>query len=453
MFTFIDDEPTSPPVTAPPTTLPPTGVPSPSPTAAPTTKNPTLRPTSSPSSSPTVTESNYPTLSPNTIRTYIENVAIDGGTEFFFPQSYQSLALSWVLGQTFPIPELPLLTIEEQAIQLYSLTCLYFSTFAVPNGVEIPGYTDNSLPGWRIFLNWLVSPNVCSWYGVECDSNGRVEKIDLYQNMLSGSIPPEVEYLSGSLTELNLSGNFIRNVGADQFTFLGKLTNLKRLNLGSTYLQYDGVPDELGKLTNLEELDISYTLFWGDLSRNSELWSNLSNLEYLHIGGNSFNGPLPQELVTMPKLQFLYAEYSDLTGNLNFIADMPAIKELWIDHNPLINEVLPASLGNQQTIESLSFTYCSIGGTIPGEIGNMLSLERIWMSFNKLTGNVPGTLASARLSEIYLVGNDLTGSMPDDICQKVFPLGRILELAADCEEPQPEVTCPCCTCCGESCGA
>jgi hypothetical protein len=62
----------------------------------------------------------------------------------------------------------------------------------------------------------------CSWYGVEC-SGGYVTWLDLSENQLSGSIPPE----------------------------LGNLANLQRLDLSENQLS-GSIPPELGNLANME---------------------------------------------------------------------------------------------------------------------------------------------------------------------------------------------------------
>jgi hypothetical protein len=47
---------------------------------------------------------------------------------------------------------------------------------------------------------------------------------------------------------------------------------------------------------------------------------------------------------------------------------------------------------------------------------------------------------------LHFEGNQLAGSMPNQICANRKPGGLITELGSDCDSGA--VTCTCCTCCG-----
>lgn len=99
----------------------------------------------------------------------------------------------------------------------YALAVLYFET----GGTNL----------WKFNSGWLTSTVPCGWYGVACDSNGKVASIEFNNNDLVGTIPTEIGILSTltSLTMLNcfeMTGNLPSQ--------LARLTNLKRITL-STY--------------------------------------------------------------------------------------------------------------------------------------------------------------------------------------------------------------------------
>jgi Leucine-rich repeat (LRR) protein len=252
---------------------------------------------------------------------------------------------------------------------------------------------------------------------------------------------------------LNIKSNVVGNFGPESHSFIGQLTNLNYLFLGNTYFVYNGIPDEIQYLTELVELDISYMLWYGSLDTNPHIWKPLTKLESLVMGGNDYNSNLPQELVTLPNLKYLYAEYSNVEGNLDFVAQMPKIQQLWIDQNN-IQGTIPASIGSSITLKSFSVTKCNIGGSLPPQIGDIASLEELWVSYNQLTGTIPKEFANILMLErLHMQGNLLEGEMPAELCSSIYPFGRLEKLQADCQTPDGTVSCPnnCCTCCGPTC--
>jgi len=387
----------------------------------------------------------------NAIADVIYANAYYGGTEFDDPESYQSKALGWVATQTLPANHYPNLGMEEQAKQLYALACIFFSTYAQPNEwTDFHFKEGNAIPGWHVSQGWLMRPGeVCDWHGITCDDENRVSKIQLDTNGLTGSFPAEVTLLKDSLNTLDLYSNLVHNKGDAGNAWLGELTNLEYLFFGTTSFEYDGVPTHIGKLEKLKELDFSYTLYFGAIPEG--MWGGLTQLNYLAMDGNSYNSTLPSDLVSLPNLEFLYATYSFLEGDLGFISQMPKINELWIDDNPGFAGTIPSSLSGADFLQGLSMTNCGLSGPIPTELGLMTDMIQMWLYNNQLTGTIPteiGNMAALKIFDIQM--NELTGEMPSEICSRRKPFGRLEELEADCDG---EVTCDdsCCTCCGESC--
>ena len=104
--------------------------------------------------------------------------------------------------------------------------------------------------------NWLISWPVddpdsdhCTWHGVTCDSIGRVQRLGIPSNDLSGPIPPEVGNLT-NLSWLDFGGNQLSGPIPPE---LGSLANLGGLDLASNQLS-GPIPLELGNLANLQDL-------------------------------------------------------------------------------------------------------------------------------------------------------------------------------------------------------
>lgn len=384
----------------------------------------------------------------------INSVARNGGDEFKDTTSYQSLAKTWVMTQDFPISDGSSMTIEQQAIQLYALACIYYATFSVKSRwTDVQYGPDVVLPGWYSSRGWLINADdICSnWHGLSCNDQGRIVKIELDSNGLTGTFPPETALLHKTLNTIDLYNNIVHNAGDEGNVFLGELTNLEYLYLGTTSFEYDGVPSVLGKLSALEELDFSYSMYYGSL--DGATFSNLSNLRYLAMDGNAYNSSLPSELAELPNLEYLYAGFCFLEGGLDFVTSMNKIKELWVDDNPSLKGKVPSDIGNLANLASLSASNCALTGTIPTEIGTATNMIQMWLNDNNLTGEIPIEIANlATMRVLNVQNNNLIGEMPSKICDRRRPFGRLEELGADCDGA---ITCgeDCCTCCGDQCSS
>ena len=104
---------------------------------------------------------------------------------------------------------------------------------------------------WANNENWLSDEPLDAWHGVSV-SDGRVTELDLFDNQLTGTVPPELGNLS-SLTELLLDNNQLTG------SIPAALGNLARLGvLGLSGNQLTGaIPAELGNLSSLWDLDLS----------------------------------------------------------------------------------------------------------------------------------------------------------------------------------------------------
>lgn len=381
----------------------------------------------------------------------IRNFSLYNGAEFDDPESYQSKALAWIEDSGVPAADTNLADTDDRVVQRFALACIYYASNEQRTAATdfAFGAEFDVLP-WLNEAGWLVYDDECKWFGIECNDDGLVDEIDLSNNILTGLFPPETQLLAKSLKVLDIYSNYVFNVGDAGNSFLGELTNLEQLYYGTTSFQYNGIPTYIGKLTNLFEFDCSYTLYFGELK--AEIFENLNQLEYLYIGGNSFNSSIPTNIGQLPNLLYFYAEYADIIGDLSFMKGMPQIYELWVDRNPALTGPLYTEIGELTTLESFSVTRCGLEGAIPTELGQLTDMQQMWFYDNKLTGAVPselGALADMNRFEIEL--NDITGVMPTQVCSRVKPLGKLEVLEADCATDAMEVDCYCCTCCGEDC--
>merc|ERR1719276_525805 len=72
-------------------------------------------------------------------------------------------------------------------------------------------YLSLSGPNWFAKKRWMGDFPECTWAEVTCDSNNKIEVLNLYDNALQGTIPDEIILLKDSLLVMSLSENFINN--------------------------------------------------------------------------------------------------------------------------------------------------------------------------------------------------------------------------------------------------
>ena len=107
---------------------------------------------------------------------------------------------------------------------------------------------------WMDNTNWLSDEDSLSeWYGVQTDGSGRVTRLNLYRNQLTGALPAEI----GGLSQLNrgrLSYNALSGAIPPE---VGKLIMLGRLELNNNGLE-GGLPPEMGGMKALDYVDVAH---------------------------------------------------------------------------------------------------------------------------------------------------------------------------------------------------
>ena len=401
-----------------------------------------------------------PTTPLSDVHILIKSKMPDNGASLAYADSYQSKALEWLEANPAEedqgIRRRLAISTEDRTVQRFALACIYYATYRVKSPYTEMELGPDLVFGWISSVGWLDEADECTWHGITCNEEGQVTEIDLKANLLTGVFPAETVLLKGTLTRLDIHKNYVYNYGDAQISWLGEMAALQDLNIAENAFHYDGIPTAFGQLQNLVDLDCSYTLFFGKLQ--PEIFANLPNLEYLYIGGNSYNSSIPSTFENLAKVQYFYAEYTDLTGDLSILTTPEKnaeLYEVWIDRNPDVSGEIPTALGNYTNLASLSLTELDLHGALPTELGQIANMQQMWFYGNHLEGEIPselGLLKNLRILELQL--NDFQDSMPWQICNTKYIHGLLEVLGADCDEPNIEVHCPnpeCCTCCGQQC--
>jgi hypothetical protein len=174
------------------------------------------------------------------------------------------------------------------------------------------------------------------WYDIESTTS-----IGLYNQVLTGSIPPEIGCLT-NLTELSLYNNQLTGEIPPE---IGNLTNLTHLHLQHNQLTGE-IPSTIENLTNFitsfmgSGLNLSYNQLTGEIP--SEI-GQLTNLHTLYLSNNQLTGEIPSEIGNLTHLNALSLQNNLLTGEIpsevcNLIeSNNLSINNITSDNDDLIN--------------------------------------------------------------------------------------------------------------------
>lgn len=202
-----------------------------------------------------------------------------------------------------------------------------------------------------------------------------LQKIDLSENMFSGSIPPASGRDFESLLVLDLSKNDLKGEIPPE---MGLFSSLRYLNLSWNNL-HSRIPPEIGYLQNLTVLDIRDSALYGLIP--GDLCDSSSSLSILQLDDNALTGPIPQEIGNCSSLYLLSLSHNSLSG------------------------AIPSSISMLKRLEILRLESNELSGEMPKELGTLQDLLAVNVSYNKLIGRLPPGGIFPNLDASALQGN------------------------------------------------
>ena len=261
---------------------------------------------------------------------------------------------------------------------------------------------------WTNNTNWLTNEAISEWHGVTTNSDGRVTRLKLGNNQLTGPIPAELGNLA-NLQRLRLENN---QLTGEIPAALGNLFNLQLLHLYDNQLTGE-IPAELGNLFNLQGLQLQNNMLTGEIPA---ALGNLFNLRFLYLNDNMLTGEIPAAMNDLFNLRFLHLLNNRLTGEIPAaLGGLANLEILTLNDNMLTGEI-PAELGSLANLRHLILYGNMLTGEIPEELGNLGNLQRLTLYGNMLTGPIPAELGNlGNLKTLYLYENMLSGGIPAEL--------------------------------------
>lgn len=296
--------------------------------------------------------------------------------------------------------------------------------------------------GWNRATGWLGEGLLSRWYGIDTDSLGRVEVLDLSDNGLEGRLPDRIGELT-SMTALRVDGN--RSLHGPIPQSLTALM-LREFRYGGTDLCVPGastfqawlgaIPDRQGPddpcpaLSDREVLAMLYEATGGSAWTDNTNWLSDAPLRdwygvetngdgavtELVLYGNNLRGRIPPEIGQLEALTILDFDYNWLRGPVPAaLADLERLRILSL-HSNLLEGSIPPELGTLRALEVLKLSDNQLTGRIPPMLGELTSLFELWLRTNRLEGPIPPELGDLRnLEDLRLSANRLEGPIPPEL--------------------------------------
>ncbi|CAN6675366.1 unnamed protein product [Malus baccata var. baccata] len=255
-------------------------------------------------------------------------------------------------------------------------------------------------------LGWSGT-DYCKWLKVSCQA-GKVFKIQLGNQKLTGTLPPEIQKLS-NLQQLEVQNNQLtgpfpslsgvqplqvllahdNNFSSFPSDFFTGLTSLVNINIDHNPFAAWQIPDTLKDATQLKEFSATETNLTG---RIPDIFSssNFPGLTDLHLAFNYVEGELPASF-SSSSIQSLWLNSQQgtnrLNGTIDVLQNMTSLREVWLHGNYFTGPI--PDLSNLGYLSTLSLRDNKLTGVVPASLLNLKSLTSVNLTNNMLQGPMP----------------------------------------------------------------
>nr|GMD13737.1 receptor protein kinase TMK1-like [Ipomoea batatas] len=256
-------------------------------------------------------------------------------------------------------------------------------------------------------LKW-DDPEPCKWRQVEC-AGGRVTKIQVGKQGLTGSLPPNLGNLSAltifevmengltgalpnlsglaSLQRILLNGNAFTSIPPN---FFAGMTSLETVSLDNNPFSPWPFPESLKDASPLRSFSAINCSISGTMP-DIFISSNFPSLTDLRLSFNSLSGPLPPSF-SGSSLQTLWlngqkGDSSSLNGSIAVLQNMTALTQVWLHSNSFSGPI--PDLSGLNSLQDFSVRDNSLTGPVPDSLTKLSSLKVVNLTNNMLQGPTP----------------------------------------------------------------
>jgi Leucine-rich repeat (LRR) protein len=254
-------------------------------------------------------------------------------------------------------------------------------------------------------------------------------------NQLASCYSPDLAWLS-KLRKLQYIDMSVVDLSAavDWAHAVNMLPSLVTLALESCGLQNTMAPPLHSNLTSLERMALGSNSFNSSFGAKYLLWDlpsvqyvslsscgirgpipaaagNLTSVMSLSLDRNTFTGVVPSTFKKLKKLQVLKLWDNSISGNIQDLLHILAVdelQELYLQNNNLTGSI-PAQIDQFNSLSKLQLSNNKISGEIPVSIGGLKKLRELWLDSNKLNGTLTEDHFSnlTSLQDLWLSGNSI----------------------------------------------
>ena len=380
--------------------------------------------------------------------------------------------VTWASGDTrvARVNTTGLVTARASGVTIITATYDSVTSGSTDAAVRLPGsdraaleafYRATGGDDWNDNANWMSDESLGEWYGVDTTDDGRVRRLTLDDNNLTGPVPAAISLLD-SLVHLN----FYRNALTGPIPpAIGRLHNLHDLFLDNNEDLSGPLPPEMGDMAGLRYLALSHAGLSGPVP---ETFADLElDRFFFHESGLCVPRSLAHWLEAIPEAseplpcipetpdRDVLVTFYNATGgpdwernrhwlsneSLNtwegIVTDEEGyVTEIFLPWNNLTDSIppqlgnltrievlalygnnltgrIPPELGKLTRVRDFSLSSNKLEGPIPPELGGLVSVDTMRLSINQLSGPIPATFGNlAALEHLALFKNQLSGPLP-----------------------------------------